>query len=524
MSQIKPFVLALNIFILTRSVLAQDGQCALCVDGSEPDMSLMSADLGWSCSDLNTFAAILKEGDAECTELQIVGFQDCACRSYPGGFCTLCPGGFSDIPDKSVSVPSTTNLTCGDILFVEENLLQGGCNDLAPYRDRCGCPDDAVCSYCADGSMPMEGSRFLPYLSTPDEPLVTCSGVASSAFGATEDQCDLITVAPVAVNGQGYCGCQGTFPSSLCTLCPGGAEVVNPEVILPSTQGMTCSELEEYIRYVTDEESCLAIADQSQICCNAVEPCPVCSGSFEADKLYEPYSLSCSQIGNAQDFGRPMTCDDVQTRFPFFCGCGGAMPACTLCQLGELPPDTNKAIPLLSTTCKEVNDYASIRLMEECSDEIASLSFDASSYCGCTGFDPPMQCRFCPDGQEVTNPSAIPVQSAGATCGYLEDFADYVRTANLCSAVQAFAIECCRDPTAPTSAPTVALPAVTLPTQSPSPTGANSTSAPLVSTDSPTAGFFTAVPIPQPSGATTFSVVSLSAACILATLAATMGS
>lgn len=445
---------------LVSFVTGQD-QCTLCADGSDPDMTLSSEELGWNCWDLNSFASILKTGDAECTELQIVGFQDCACPTFPAGFCTLCPGGYSDIPDKSVAVPSTNNLTCGDILFVETEMLQNGCEDLAPYRDRCGCPAEAECTFCADGTMPMYADRVVPYLSTSTSQ-VTCSEQASAAFSATTEQCDTYTVAPVAVNGQGFCGCQGTFPSNLCTLCPAGAEVVNPDIVLPDTGGMTCLEMEEYLRYITDETSCQTISDRSQICCEQIESCPVCPGGenvdYKEEKPYDPYGLTCETIGLAEHYGYPMTCEDVQTRFPYYCECPGAIPRCTLCQLGEIPPETNKEIPLMGTTCQEVNDYTSLRLTTECAAEKASFSFDASAYCGCTGFEAPKACTFCPEGSMVGDIGLAPEGADGASCGELADFADYVRTADLCSSVQAFSSECCTDPALPTASPSVGHP------------------------------------------------------------------
>lgn len=501
------FAPLLVVALLSSQVVkVQAQQCTLCADGSAPDMSLMSDDWGWSCTDLSTFAAVLQEGDAECTELQIVGFQDCACPTFPNGLCTLCPGGFSDIPDRDLTVPSTNNLTCGQILFVESELLSGGCEDLAPYRERCGCPEEAACSFCADGSTPSEGDRVLRYLTEPGEDPVTCTGQAAKAFRATEEQCDDITVAPVAVNGQAYCGCQGTFPSNLCTLCPGDGVVVYPDLVLPGTQGMTCSEMEDYLPYITDKNSCDAIAASSQACCTRVDPCPVCEGgslvNYEKDKDYDPFGLTCEFVGNAEDFGLSMTCDDVQTRFPYFCRCPNVNPRCTLCQLGELPPDMDKKIPLLGTTCEETNDYASIRLTSECAAEMAGLSFDASAYCGCTGFEPPKQCNFCPEGQSVGNPDMMPAAGDGATCAELEDFANFVRSANLCSSVQASAEECCRDPTVPTVSPTEFMPTVSqMPTHiSEEPTGPSG--------DRPPTPFPTGAPIaPTPSSATRTTIL-----------------
>ena len=165
-------------------------------------------------------------------------------------------------------------------------------------------------------------------------------------------------------------------------------------------------------------------------------------------------------------------------RFPFYCECPGAVPKCTLCQLGELPPEMNKEIPLMATTCQEINDYTSLRLTTECAAEKASYPFDASAYCGCTGFEAPRACTFCPEGEVVRETNHVPEGSGGASCGELMDFADYVRTADLCSSIQAFSSDCCMDSTGPTDAPTKGPP--TPAPQAPAPTPA-ATPAPSVS-------------------------------------------
>ena len=491
----KMIFVGLALISLSSQIRAQTNRCTLCYDGSEPDMSLSSESLGWSCTDLQLFADILTPNEDDCVELQIAGFQDCNCPTYPPGFCTLCPGGFSDIPDRSVSVPSTTNLTCGDILFVEESLLANGCQDLAPYRERCGCPIEAECTFCADGSDPRNRDRVIPYLSVAGQDPVTCGENAAKAFSAPADRCNDYTVAPVAVNPQGYCGCPGTFPSNLCSLCPNG-QVVNSDIVVPQTGGLTCSEMETYLSYITDEDACRTIAETSHVCCRQLDECPVCPGGsrveYNKDRLYEPYGLTCENIGLSQQYGFPMTCEDVQTRFPFYCGCPDTNPSCTLCQLGELPPEMEKEIPLLSTTCEEVNDFLSLRLTRECAGEAASLSFAASAYCGCTGFTPPDQCSFCGDGQIIRDLSFVPEGAQGATCGELQDFSRYVRTVNLCIAVQNFAPACCSvPPGTPTMAPTTSSPIAPTDTPSPAtpttpvPTNAPTTSAPAPTTPPP---------------------------------------
>ena len=129
----------------------------------------------------------------------------------------------------------------------------------------------------------------------------------------------------------------------------------------------------------------------------------------------------------------------------------------------------------------------------ECAEEKASQSFAASAYCGCTGFEAPRACTFCPEDEVVRDTAAAPDGAGGATCGDLADFADYVLTASLCSSVQAFADECCMNPSDPTEAPSTGPPPPETdppdppaPTLTAPPTVAPSTVPPGMPTSAPT--------------------------------------
>lgn len=470
-SKISSFFLFFVLLLLCSSsstknkvfVHAQVNKCTLCADGSAPNLSLESDSLQWTCSNLAVFADILIAGEQECIDLQFAGFWDCECPTYPENYCTLCPGGSNEITNPDFIVPSNANLTCRQILYVDENRLDS-CEELAPFRSMCGCPTDVQCSFCTDGTVPTFGDRIIPYLTTSENP-VTCASNAAKAFSAPPATCEDYTIAPVPVNGQAYCGCQGTAPLDLCTLCPEGTTLVNPELDIPRT-GLNCREMQEYLRYVTEEESCNAIASMGRPCCQPLEPCPVCpqgpNVEFERELSYPPYQMTCETIGLAEQFGYKMGCSDVQQRFPYYCGCPGSQPACTLCPLGQIPP-LERDIPLLQTTCSEVNAYASLRLASECAEEMASLRFDASAYCGCTGFLPPDDCPFCRAGQIVRDLALVP-PGADQPCEILADFARYVTRADLCTAVQEFAPACCDSPTGPTTAPAPTINDTNMPT------------------------------------------------------------
>jgi len=284
----------------------------------------------------------------------------------------------------------------------------------------------------------------IPYL-TSDGIEVTCATRAREAQRVGLDRCLDFTTQPVPVDGQAFCGCENTSPANLCQLCPPDSPF-NEALTVPEAGGMTCGELKQYLQYVTDENSCNAIAALATPCCEQLDPCPVCGNddqNFARDKIYEPYSLSCENIGLANRFGHSLSCNDVQNRFDYFCRCPYSTPKCTLCGNGEPPVDLNRVIPFLDTTCGAINDFASLRFESECR-EMDYLSVDVKSFCGCTNYRPRNLCALCPPGYTVIDEERTSRAADNATCGELASFAPFIVQADLCASVQSSATACCR--------------------------------------------------------------------------------
>lgn len=328
-----------------------------------------------------------------------------------------------------------------------------------------------TCQLCPDKNPPQFGDRTLPYLTSAPGPqsntlpyniqdpnaITTCGVLADEAeSGAMDDAevCYSYVFPPVPVDVPAYCGCSGTQPYDLCSLCPAGQALVNPGLVVPSTGGMTCSMLQDYLGFITNEDACVAIAESaSELCCTPLPDCPLCGNpsftNYNQNKLYPPFGLTCSQLNLALSpaIDIDITCPEIQQRFGFYCGCPNAIRSgCSICAGNEDPPDPSLPIPALGPgiTCGEVNEYASLRPMDSCMDDVASWTVDVRAFCNCPGFAARKTCSVqCRSGLALNRDASVPdimgISADGSdtvTCGELADFAEFVDGSSLCAAIQ----------------------------------------------------------------------------------------
>ena len=498
----------------------QDGSsgCTLCYDGSSiANPFVESVRLPpFTCGDLSVLVESSSEfTDMECLNYQTVGATDCGCPTSPldDEYCPLCegfdvsplviPDSYMDLPIPTTATQPVEGLTCADLVFQAQASAQIPCDRVATYQRYCGCgrntpapirPTTPVptslpatsapnndgnmnfsCYFCPDKDPPQFSDRKLPYLNTAPTPqsntlpyneqvtpgaITTCGYLAESARTSSmdEEECFDAIYPPVTLDAQSYCGCSETIAEDLCSICPAGSPLVNPDLAVPGAGGMSCLEIEVYLRFVTDEEACNTIAESARtVCCTPAPECPVCQNSvftYNRNKLYPPFGLTCSQLNLALNplLGYNVTCAGIQETFGYYCECANAVrPSCSLCPMDDIPPDPSLEIPVLGPgiTCGEINEYASLRLEESCADDIAGWSVDAQAFCGCTGFEARGMCSVQCPSDLLLDPDALVPDSLGVsvndfiTCRELVDFAPYVNDPALCSAMQQSVLGCC---------------------------------------------------------------------------------
>jgi hypothetical protein len=327
--------------------------------------------------------------------------------------------------------------------------------------------DDFACFVCPDQKLPQNLDRILPFLAPPPAPqsntippaeATTTCGMLASMVESVNDaaKCFELIYPSVPVDLQSFCGCSNAKTWDFCSLCEEGQPLANPDLNVPGTGGLTCIALQEYMRFITAPDSCSAMAETArETCCTPLPDCPVCGHamySFAEDKLYPPFGLTCSELRLAEKLGNDVTCREIQETFEWYCECPNAVrPSCRLCDSGGDIPEPEKAIPAFGpgVTCKEVDDYASLRTTDACDDDITSWSVDTRAYCGCPDAEPPGGCRVQCRDDFVINTNALVPASKGMsvnsvfTCGDLFEFAPFVIGAELCSAMQESAKACC---------------------------------------------------------------------------------
>jgi len=521
--------------------------CSLCQDGTQPQLfsntntntntnTMMEGNARsiswegeeWDCADLAQILMIIElpADSHDCSSLQLQAFIHCGCPTFSTDTtttCSLCPGGFLDLPEPDRPIPGHPGLTCIDIVFsIKESKTNNNnnnnndvneegegiaagtgtdtdtfltCDEIQRFSRFCGCPYEP-CSLCRyKGEVPQFPDRIIPFLSTKEKP-VTCADYALQISRLSPaDGCKTYQESLVPVDVPAFCGCPLTRPTNACTLCSknshnnnynnnnaiSGGTVRNKNLVIPQAGQQTCEQLEQYLSFITDRQSCLDVTAVAEACCQDYIPCPICpdgTNGLGESKIYQPYLLSCDNIGLATHFGFPLSCEQAKERFPAFCGCPGVTPACTICPWGMAAPDPSRFIPLLGMTCGQVNDFLTLRNTDQCADAIASFSINVAGFCGCipteASLDRDDGCAFCPEGQVVSSESQMPNEvsvSSGThgtnslPCRELSELAPYVVKPDLCRTVQLSIPECCGPPASETPRPTLG--AITAPQPTP---------------------------------------------------------
>lgn len=138
--------------VLLVKVKAQDStepECTLCFGGGEYDESKTIG--GISCSEFTSNLVGLNQ--EECESLQMIGYENCGCNTYPNTYCPMCEGSFLNIPEPNRQVPGTQDATCGELLFVRA-AADGSCDHARKPAFFCGCPGatEPGCSICGDST------------------------------------------------------------------------------------------------------------------------------------------------------------------------------------------------------------------------------------------------------------------------------------------------------------------------------------------------------------------------------------
>jgi len=272
--------------------------CSFCPLGLNPPNALRTTPVyNDTCSDLSTFIASVSS--SQCVDSTSVlnvkasgTFCQCAnVRDIPKQYCELCPI-VGDEPQFVQNNASRYNMSCDDLNGYASLLTETECgtnqNDLVLSAGVCGCPP-LNCSLCPSASIlyPSMVSLFRNY---------SCAELDGFIGSLTSDAC--LAYSTIIEENKGHCQCfyppvsapvaaepnpaffpsispypstiwESTFktqePSSfLCSLCPGGESLPDPNQLVPSGDG-TCGELSTIVSSFTSQ-SC----QEQQAALNAI--------------------------------------------------------------------------------------------------------------------------------------------------------------------------------------------------------------------------------------------------------------
>jgi hypothetical protein len=240
----------------------EDVACGLCADLSEPEEPDKLFGDDTTCGQLNMALNLTPEGQCGAFFDEIGGFgvgAFCGCANEDIA-CGVCankeePGE----PDKLIG-DDFDDFTCGQLNFAAALTPEGQCDAFFDeiggfsFGAYCGCEGEAIvnptCGVCKDGGNP----------GTPDKALMlvpfTCEQANELVASVPEVECDA-TVADIGLAVGVYCGCEGEniIPDE-CALCPEGEEVARPNGLIPDSDGLTCAEGEQFVRFITDQTIC----------------------------------------------------------------------------------------------------------------------------------------------------------------------------------------------------------------------------------------------------------------------------
>eukprot|EP00592_Proboscia_alata_P002783 CAMPEP_0194374702 /NCGR_PEP_ID=MMETSP0174-20130528/23149_1 /TAXON_ID=216777 /ORGANISM="Proboscia alata, Strain PI-D3" /LENGTH=507 /DNA_ID=CAMNT_0039154437 /DNA_START=57 /DNA_END=1580 /DNA_ORIENTATION=+ len=233
-----------------------------------------------------------------------------------------------------------------------------------------------------------------------------------------------------------YADAQGGFGISVlpsCTLCPGGENPLNTDLLHP-IDGTTCGEVASLMETIDDETACAPLQSKYAYICGCLDVVPSCTlCANDANPLnpdFEPQyggGLTCNDmVITVPNTEAGEACEATQSFFGPDCGCprdtDGASdfgigtfepPSCTLCPGGQSPPYLDLVHPIDGITCAEMADFMT---SIDDDNEVACAATQAKyAYsCGCPDVVP--SCTLCANDSTPLNPDVEPEFGGGLSC------------------------------------------------------------------------------------------------------------
>ena len=325
--------------------------------------------------------------------------------------CSLCPADTQlAYPDKEIMYAPGS--TCSDFVTYAEHVTGDELCDFMHEVIAVECCKGAGlnltaasddCSFCQGGTSVAHPDRELMGLN------MTCAKLASrqseSCDGKFETALDPLLDTTI------YCGCPLTVDTGVCSFCPAGQALLNPDLPITTADevnGATCGDYAAIAGATLDDTFCLAVQSVAEMngCCGTVganytlDSQDVCHLCRNGDPI---------RYGDRQFLGTEIKCDEY---------------------FAEMM--TTPSGPVCDAIFSDFED-----------------TFDPQVYCGCPNAEPKGSCKLCPNSSSVVDPSIF-ISDILTTCGQLEDIASATSNEEFCQSIERVGeYYCCFSPEGP---------------------------------------------------------------------------
>jgi hypothetical protein len=257
-----------------------DVSCSICPPGSRMKNPLRTSVLLGSktCASIDSELSLVPEDicsnrlDELSHGLDLASFCSCQGMEPPSVF-SFCDGGDVVVfdPNTDIVAPHSASgeISCQEALELAPYFasLDSYGNELGSLAGAC-CQRQQTCSICSDGSSvkfperPLEFGRSRP----------SCDALEISLATLSSEECLDIREFNSPVDYESWCGCADALVPDHCSLCREGKILINENVEIPDTTGMTCGDAAEYALHVLHLGYCEEIVDMLSGECCALAP------------------------------------------------------------------------------------------------------------------------------------------------------------------------------------------------------------------------------------------------------------
>jgi hypothetical protein len=292
--------------------------CSLCPAGSVMEhpyreIPFLNGDFsteGGTCQDLEDVLASVSADSCDQARagcgfgtLDLAAF--CGCTLMESStYCAFCSPDDMLNPDYDLTDYVNYGLTCKGAADLAQFILSDSvvCNDRFNLLRKGCCQEVDRCHMCSDGT---DEIAFPSKVMTLGHERQDCADFLFNLGFMDQDECIALR-STYPLDFSSYCGCSGAKSPNECSLCEGKLEVLHSgEKDLESDGGITCGEMEDFVRHIIDPDVCGNVQASIRPKCCAVREAvdPASSEIVEDATISSEMALEDHQSSSEGDTG-----------------------------------------------------------------------------------------------------------------------------------------------------------------------------------------------------------------------------